>query len=521
MGTHSLWNRFSALTAVVCLSLTILLVGCATSSNPAESPMPRATKAATAGISTSPALHANDPANPTAAPDQPIAVPTLSVPDQPAAVPALPVSGSVVARSEKARNSMPDVEFGALTRLTGQNNAFAFDFYHRLAENNDGNLFFSPYSLSAALAMTYAGAAGNTADQMTDALRFSQPGTEFQRAEFHMTFNALDLQLAEISDGAKSPKLNIANALWLQRDYELRPQFLDTLAEQYGAGLGQMDFTQPEGRTAAAGQINQWASEQTAGKIPSVVDADKFGPCLPPTWECTRLVITNAIYFKGLWKEKHDFDESDTRDEDFYLETGGTALVPMMRQSTNFRYHETENYQAVELPYQGDRLKMLVLLPRADRSDEFASGLGAGTVANFYDAASDRVVQLSMPRFKMEKKVDAKSLLKDMGMTDAFSPAAGVADFSGMADFTHPESPDTGIYIEDVFQKAFVEVNEKGTEAAAVTAVVGGAVPQSVPPTPLPPVVMKVNRPFIFLIRDHHTGAILFVGRVADPTVED
>ena len=516
MGAHLLRNRAKALTAIVCLSLAILLLGCATASAPAVTHVPGSTEAADGGMATNPARPTSAPATPTTA-----ASPTTGA-EQPTDAPAPTVSNSMVARSEKARDEMPVVAWDALPRLTGKNNYFAFDFYRRLAENDDGNLFFSPYSLSAALAMTYAGAAGDTAEQMAGALRFDLP-----QDELHPAFNALDLELAAISagesdDGEALPELNIANALWAQQGYEFKPPFLDTLAQQYGAGLEQLDFTQPEGRGAAAGRINQWASEQTAGKIPSVVNADSFGPCLPPTWECTRLVITNAIYFKGLWKEKHDFARSDTSKRVFHLADGGMEFVPMMQQERELEYHETEDYQAVELPYQGDRLAMLVLLPKADRRDEFDAGLDAGVVAYFDKAAlNDRIVRLSMPRFKLEKQVNAKSLLRDMGMTDAFSPDHGVADFSGMADFSHPDSPDVGIYIESVFQKAFVEVNEKGTEAAAVTAVIGGAVPQSVPPTPLPPIVMEVNRPFIFVIRDTDTGSILFVGRIADPSLEN
>ncbi len=508
MGINDLRDKGGALAAIVVVSLGALLVGCATASTPLSTPLP--------GLTVTPV---GDAETKSAADAGATRIPVASA--QPTDAPGPGVSEPVVARSDKTRNDMPEVEWSALSALTESNNDFAFDFYRQLIEIEEGNLFFSPYSLSSALAMTYAGAAGATAEQMADALHFDLP-----YAEFHTTFNALDLQLAQIGgDGSAGgegfPKLNVANALWAQRGYQFLPPFLDTLAQHYGAALEQLDFTQPEERKAAAGRINQWASEQTAGRIPAVVAPDKFGPCLPPDWECTRLVITNAIYFKGLWMEKRDFDETATKDEDFHLGDGGSVLAPMMRQSREFDYRETDDYQAVELPYQGDRLVMLVLLPKKDREEEFAAGLGASLVADFGSAANERVVRLSMPRFKLEKSVDAKDLLQEMGMTDAFSPAEGVADFSGMADFDHPDSPDVGIYIQDVFQKAFVEVNEKGTEAAAVTTVIGTAMPASVPPTPLPPVAMKVNRPFVFVILDTYTRSILFVGRVADPTLEE
>lgn len=299
------------------------------------------------------------------------------------------------------------------------------------------------------------------------------------------------------------------------------PAFLDTLAENYGAGLSQLDFTQPEGRRESAGIINDWASEETNGKVPTIVSPDTFGPCVPPQWECTRLVLTNAIYFKGLWAEDHDFDKANTEDDYFNLADGGQVKVPMMYQVRELRYAEGDNHQVVELPYQGKRLAMVIFLPASGKFDEFASELDSELVSAYHAGWNQRIVKLTMPRFKMEKSVDTKDALQQLGMTDAFSPVVGVADFSGMVDFSSPTSPDVGIYIENVLQKSFVEVTEKGTEAAAVTVVSMGAVSESIPPTPLPPVVMDVDRPFIFLIRDTYTDAILFLGRVADPSVTD
>ena len=479
------WEFARPLPLIVVPLLALIVSGCA----PAAEPDPPAPPTATVAVSAT------------------ATTPTVTAPAPPA-----PVSSEI--RSDKERITEPDFTWEEQDALVSGNSAFALDFYHRLSDDSDGNLFFSPYSISAALAMTYAGAAGETAAQMADALHFDLvPG------RLHTVFNGVDLELLKASrDGDDPPELNVANALWGQQGYQFRPEFLNTLAENYGAGLSQLDFTQPESRQKSAKIINGWVSEETNGKIPTIVRPSHFGSCDPPPEDCTRLVLTNAIYFKGKWAEDYEFDEKDTEDDFFNLADGGTVKVPMMRQKRELRYAEGDNYQAVQLPYQGHRLAMIIFLPAVGKFDDFADRLDAKTLSGRGDGWSERVVDLTMPRFKLEKSVDAKSALQQLGMIDAFSPLIGVADFSGMADFSSLASPDPGLYIRDVLHKAFVEVNEKGTEAAAATAVIM-AVPVSEPPTPLPPVVMDVDRPFIFLIRDTRTDAILFLGRVADPSV--
>ena len=420
-------------------------------------------------------------------------------------------------RSDQTRIVVPDATATERADLVAGNNNFAFDLYHRLdANSDDANLFYSPYSISLVLAMAYAGAAGETARQMAQTLHFGLPPERL-----HPAFNALDLELAAVSmppspgETAAGPVLNIANAIWGQQGYRFRPEYLDTLAAHYGAGLHPLDFTAPDGRQDAAGQINRWASDRTNGKIPALVEPESFAPCAPPEWRCTRLLLTNAVYFKGLWAEGYDFNPAATRDDYFQRLDGSRVKVPMMRQTREFNYAEGDDFQAVELPYQGHRLAMTVLLPAPEQYDGFTAGLDGDRAADISDSMDPRTVILTMPLLEMEQSISVKELLLRLGMTDAFSGSA--ADFSGMADFSGPASVDDGIYIDDVFQKAFVAVNEKGTEAAAVSAVSGVSFPASVPPTPLPPVVMEVDRPFIFLIRERYTGATLFVGRVADP----
>ena len=493
---------------VVGLLLALIVLGCAPAAEPDPPVAPTATAAVpVASTASAPMVTITEPSKlPAVVTATPTAEKMISPP------PPFPVARTV--QSEKERIIEPDFTWEERSALVSDNNAFALDFYRRLSDDGDGNLFFSPYSISVALAMTYAGAAGETAAQMADALHFDLPQTRL-----HTVFNALDLELAKVSrDGDDPPELNVANALWGQQGYQFRPEFLDTLAENYGAGLSQLDFTQPESRQESAKIINGWVGEETNGKIPTIVSPSHFGSCDPPPWDCTRLILTNAIYFKGKWAEDYEFDEEDTADDYFNLDDGGQVKVPMMRQKRELRYAEGDNYQAVQLPYQGQRLAMFIFLPAPGKFDAFAASLDAEKASGFSDGWNKRVVDLIMPRFKLEKSVDAKSALQQLGIFDAFNPDVGVADFSGMADFSSPDSPDPGLYIRDVLHKAFVEVNEKGTEAAAATAVII-AVPASEPPTPLPPVVMDVDRPFIFLIRDTRTDAILFLGRVADPSV--
>ena len=496
------WEFARPLPLIVVPLLALIVSGCAPAAEPDPMAAPATTVAAPVAATTAPASTQLSPvASPTAAAEKTIA-PTLTA----------PVARTV--QSDKERITEPDFTWEEQDALVSGNSAFALDFYHRLSDDSDGNLFFSPYSISAALAMTYAGAAGETATQMADALHFDLPP-----GRLHTVFNGVDLELLKASgDGDDPPELNVANALWGQQGYQFRPEFLDTVAENYGAGLSQLDFTQPDSRQKSAKIINGWVSEETNGKIPTIISPSHFGSCDPPPLDCTRLVLTNAIYFKGKWAEKYEFDERDTEEDFFNLADGGQVKVPMMRQKRELRYAEGDNYQAVQLPYQGHRLAMVIFLPAVGKFDEFADRLDAKTLSGRGDGWNERVVDLTMPRFKLEKSVDAKSALQQLGMIDAFSPLIGVADFSGMADFSSLALPDPGLYISDVLHKAFVEVNEKGTEAAAATAVIM-AVPVSEPPTPLPPVVMDVDRPFIFLIRDTRTDAILFLGRVADPSV--
>jgi len=400
------------------------------------------------------------------------------------------LAGGEVLKSDKERITSPDVNLSDEALLVEGNSAFAFELYQAL-KGEEGNLFYSPYSISMALAMTYAGARGETAEQMADTLNFI-----LEQEKLHPAFNWLDGELASRGEGAEGKdeegfRLNIVNAIWGQKDYEFLSDFLDVLAENYGAGMRILDFINETEQSRVA--INDWVSNQTEGRIEDLIPQGAIDAL-------TRLVLTNAIYFNAAWE--NPFDEDITADGPFYLLDGGQVSVPMMKQTEWFGYTEGEGYQAVELPYDGNELSMVILLPEAGNFQAFEEGLQAQQVCDIISDLQPTGVTLTMPQFEFDSEFSLKDTLAGMGMPIAFS---GAADFSGMTG-----SPD--LFISEVIHKAFVSVDEAGTEAAAATAVIVKLVV-----APGFPVKVTIDSPFIFLIRDIDTGAILFVGRVMNP----
>jgi serpin B len=402
---------------------------------------------------------------------------------------AQPAAGEVL-KSDKERITSPDVSTGEQALLVEGNSAFAFELYQELKEK-EGNLFYSPYSISLALAMTYAGACNETAQQMAATLQFL-----LEQDRLHPAFNWLDAELARRGEGAEGKdgggfRLNIVNAIWGQKDYEFLSDFLDILAENYSAGLRILDFITETEKSRLT--INDWVSDQTEGRIEDLIPQGAIDAL-------TRLVLTNAIYFNAAWE--YPFDEEMTADGPFYLLDGGQITVPMMKQTESFGYTEEEGYQAVELPYDGGELSMVILLPEAGKFEAFEEGLQAQQVSDIISGLQPTEVALTMPRFEFDSAFSLKDTLAGMGMPIAFSSSA---DFSGMTG--KPE-----LFISDVVHKAFVAVDEAGTEAAAATAVI-----MALTAVPEPPVEVTIDHPFIFLIRDIETGAILFIGRVVNP----
>jgi serpin B len=398
--------------------------------------------------------------------------------------------GGKVLQSKKQRILWPDVKQSELQELVTGNTGFAFELYRALRKKSS-NLFYSPSSISTALAMTYAGARGQTERQMADTLHFALP-----QNRLHPAFNALHLRLDTRHPSAESRddeafRLHIVDAIWGQTGYSFLPEFLDLLAENYGAGLRLLDFAkEPEPSRAS---INKWVSRETEGRIRDLLPAGSVD-------SLARLVLTDAIYFKAKWL--YEFEKGATHPGAFRLLDGKQVTVDMMSQTKEFGYAEGEGYQAVELPYRGRQLSMVILLPREGRFREFENSLDSERVKAMVGGLASRSVHLTMPRFRYESGCRLKDVLSAMGMPDAFGAAA---DFSGM-DGTRR------LFIDGVYHKAFVAVDEAGTEAAAATGVVMrlGIASTS-------PVELTIDRPFIFMIRDIATGAILFVGRVLNP----
>jgi serpin B len=388
------------------------------------------------------------------------------------------------AASKAERETSPDVVEGDLTELVAGNSAFAFDLYQALRDET-GNLFFSPYSISVALAMAYAGARAETERQMAETLHFTLP-----QERLHPAFNALDQELR--SEEGDNFKLHIANAIWGQIGYSFLSEFLDVLARNYGAGMRLLDFEkEPEASRQA---INDWVSEQTEEKIQDLIPAGGIT-------RDTTLVLSNAIYFDADWERQ--FAQERTTDRVFNTLDGHEVTVPMMSLSdpASLAYVAGQGYQAVELPYKGGEMSMVILVPDAGQFEAFEAALDAGRVEAILDELQLKHVDLKLPKFSYESSFSLAQKLAEMGMPNAFEGA----DFSGM-DGTDQ------LFISDVFHKAFVAVDEAGTEAAAATAVIAATTS-----LPVVDVQLVVDRPFIFVIRDVNNGTVLFVGRVLNP----
>ena len=398
-------------------------------------------------------------------------------------------------QSAKARVS-PGIAAADLQPLVHGNTEFAFDMYRALRAESDGNLFFSPYSISLALAMTWAGARGETETQMEETLRLGLPSQNL-----HPAFNALDQELA--NRGLNLPadeegtgfQLSIVNSIWGQRDFAFDESFLDLLAQQYGAGMRLVDFIAAPDRSRQL--INDWVEQQTQDRIQDLLPEGSVNVL-------TRLVLTNAIFFKASWLEA--FDPAQTVSGTFFLADGSSRTASMMNQAVRTVYATGKDYQAVELPYVGHKVSMVIILPAADRFEAVEEALDASTLNAIVGNLRDTWVTLTMPRFEFDADFGLSDVLKEMGMPIAFEPPSGDsgADFSGM-------DGSRVLFIHNVLHKAFVAVDEEGTEAAAATGVVIGV--KSAPPS----ATMVVDRPFVFLIRDRATETVLFLGRVSDP----
>jgi len=387
--------------------------------------------------------------------------------------------GIIVHASDKPRQQA-DTENPDLATLVEGNNTFAYDLYRAL-RTDTGNLLLSPYSISLALAMTYAGARGDTERQMAETLHF------LPQDEMHAAMNALDQALTKPAEGESDFELHVVNAMWGQSGYKFLASYLDTLAQYYGAGMRTLDFEHEPEQSRI--EINNWASEETNQRIQDLLPPGSIDAT-------TTLVLSNAIYFKAGWAEP--FMDNGTAEEDFFLFDGTTVPVQLMRGAMAVRYTQGTDYQAVEIPYADGQTSMLILLPDKGQFETFASTLDNTTVSAIVDGLQPAYFSVRLPKFGYESDLALADVLSKMGMPTAFSGA----DFSGM-DGTKELS------IDQIYHKTFIAVDEQGTEAAGATAVV--MTRMAMPPE------IRIDRPFIYAIRDGETGSTLFVGQVLDP----
>ena len=402
-------------------------------------------------------------------------------------------AAALATKSSMLRASSPST--ANLSALGASNRAFAFDLYHQLSKNADGkNLLFSPYSISTALAMTYAGARGTTQSEMKTALHYDlEPG------QLHEAFNAADLALASRGMGKAGAdgtpfRLNVDNSIWSQKnpDYPVVPAFLDTLAVNYGAGLFQPDFkADPEG---ARGMINGWVSDRTQKLIPELLPQGSIDMG-------TRFVLTNTVYFNASWQKK--FMPEKTSDAPFTKLDGSKVTASMMHEMFSMPYAEGDGYRAVALPYASNELSFVAVLPNQGQHDKVEAALSGPWFAALTAAWSNKSVELALPKLDYSAKANLNDALQALGMKAAFTSSA---DLSGM-------SSEPGLEITSVVHQAVIKVIEDGTIAAAATGVVVGTTS-----------VMQMDqqitfdRPFFIAIVDAPTGELLFVGRVLDPT---
>ena len=368
--------------------------------------------------------------------------------------------------------------------IAAANNGFAVDFYREVSAK-DGNIFFSPTSMFVAFSALYEGARENTADQMRQVFGFEP--------DLQARYNATARLMSSVNRDDPNATLEMANALWPALQFVPSDSYVDAVRSVYLADVERVDFT-----GGGVDRINSWASEKTHGKIeevltPDAVDASTF------------LVITNSIYFNGSWTVP--FPEEDTVNHDFWKRPSESVKTDFMRVQDRFDYASLDGAQIIRMPYVGDRLSMLVILPNdRDGIGSLESGVSAGQMAQWKQSMQSHEVSVFMPKFTMETSYSLPAYLSSLGMVDVFDDS--LADLSGIA----PVEPN-GLYVSEAIHKAYVDVNEVGTEAAAITAMVL-AYTSSQPPPPM----FIANHPFIFIIQDDESGAILFMGRLSDPT---
>jgi serpin B len=402
----------------------------------------------------------------------------------------LPAPSAKIAKSNERRIDAPNAPSEDIQALVDGNNGFAFDLYRSL-RSQPGNLLFSPYSISVALAMTYGGARGDTESEMAETLRYTLP-----QDRLHPAFDQLDLNLAKPGSSnlkdEQPMQLNITNAVWAEQTFTFLQDYLDLIGHYYGAGIQLADFiNNPD---IVRNEINNWVSDRTNRKIKDLL------PQGVPDKD-TRMILVNAIYFKANWLDQ--FEPGYTHPSPFHLLDGSDITIPMMHQVIHTGYGRGSDYQAVEIPYVGGTAAMDIIVPDSGKFSDFESNIDAEQLDQILNSIQPTLVEFGMPKYEFTNSFELSEQLKMLGMTKAFD--AQQADFSGM-------DGDRDLYISAAIHKAFISVDEAGTEAAAATAITMG-----VTSAPMPGIALTIDRPFIFVISDLKSGQILFVGRVLNP----
>jgi serpin B len=394
-----------------------------------------------------------------------------------------------IVESNLSRDVNPQASDADLAAAVAGNTDFALKVFPLIDPGNSSNIVFSPYSVTQAFALTAPGAKGSTLSGIEQAMSF------LTQDRLNPALNKLDLLLTSETSGTVTvtgdqyPILKNANALWGQKGFTILPEYLDTLAVNYGAGLHIVDYI--NATEDARNAINSWVADRTNNRIQDLIPLGGVDPN-------TRVVLTNAVWFKANWASQ--FSESSTTNGPFTNHDGSTSSTPFMHRIVGASYANVDACQAVDIPYYGDKLSMLVVMPDVGTFDAFLSSLTPTVLPEITNNLAAKEVGLALPKFTFTKDVSMGALLRSLGMTDAFD--AGVADFSGI---------DGGrdLFIRNVFHKAFISVDEHGTEAAAATAVGVG-----VTSMPVADVSVTIDHPFVFFIRERQTGLILFMGKV-------
>lgn len=401
---------------------------------------------------------------------------------------AVPGCNNHPSLAENSEQTNPTAESGTTVDTAGSNNIFAWKLYHQLVADKDSNIFFSPFSISSALTMTWAGAKGKTADEMADVLHLQS-----EADTVHRKYRKLFESMREREEEADY-ELIVANALWGQEGTDFRDEFMTTVQKFYYAAFNEVNYkTDAEG---ARKRINQWVAEKTRDKIEELIPSGVLDGL-------TRLVLTNAVYFKAPWQ--NTFSEELTRDRTFTQLDGQDVEVPMMHQTESFGYTEAEECKVLEIPYDNNDFTMVIILPRnPDGLPALEKELSHEDFGKLLNEAARTRVKVAIPKFKTTSRFQLAKTLQDLGMHAAFAPRT--------ADFSAISRDEEDLFLQDVLHKSYIDVDEKGTEAAAAT----GVVMRTTAAHPEDPEEFTADHPFLFLIRDQHSDNILFMGRVVN-----